>query len=297
MLQVFEYHRTTTGRLLISLIVFVTLLFAGACASSEGKGNNSDRIVAKVFNKSLSQSELNDLIVDGTSTEDSSQIVNAYIDKWVREAVLMHEAEKYVPKDLNIDELVRDYRASLIRYNYEKLLVELNLDSLINESELSTFYEENKEQYKLDQPIIKCQFIKLSKSVEGYDEVKKWWNSNKEDDYKKLLEYCMHNAQVYMMSDSSWYKLSEISQYMPDEKLSTNNYKSRKNYTTTDDDYYYFLRIEDSVPTGNYPPLEFIRDHASKVILHKRKISLLEENKEEMFERETGKNNVKIFVE
>ena len=43
-------------------------------------------------------------------------------------------------------------------------------------------------------------------------------------------------------------------------------------------------------------PLGYIEDQIKKVILHKRKMVLLDQRKEELYDRETSKNNVKIFT-
>ena len=40
-------------------------------------------------------------------------------------------------------------------------------------------------------------------------------------------------------------------------------------------------------------PLSYIEDQAAKVILHRRKIKLLEEKKEELYEQKT--NQIKVF--
>lgn len=309
MLLIFKSENTTSGLTSASLVIklrkisliaarlvlvlFIAMLFS-TCTTSDDKPNH-DPIIAKVFNKSLFQSELNNLIGDEAAPEDSLQIVKAYIEKWVRDAVLMHEAEKYVLKDLNVDELVRDYRASLIRHNYEKLLVETTLDSTINETQLDDYYQENKEQHKLKQPIIKCHFIKIAKPTENWQDVKKWWNSEEEEDYRLLLDYCSRNAEIYLLDDTIWYELDAISQHLPTGKLRANNYKSNKKLSFDDDHFEYLLKIFDSTAKDAYAPLEFIREQASKVILHKRKIRLLEDKKEEMYERE--RNNVKIYVD
>ncbi len=279
-----------------SCMLLMGLFLINSCIQND-KSKANDRLVAKVFNKSLFQTELNDLIGPGTLSEDSAQIANAYIEKWVRESIMMHEAEKYVPKDLNIDELVRDYRASLIRHNYEMLLVETRLDSVINEPELDAYYQENKEQYKLKSPIIRCHFIKLPKSAEGLKEAKDWWKSDDDEDFKRLLDYSSRNAAVYMLNSDLWYSLDDVSQHLPKGTLTSGNYKSKKTISTNDDDFEYLLKIFDTTSSGQYAPLAFIQDQATKVILHKRKIKLLEEKREEMYEKETGSNNVKIYVE
>ncbi len=284
-------RRTTLWWIFSSLLVAVLM----STCSAEESNNTEDRLIAKAYNKSLFVSELNDLIVPGTSAADSAQIANAYIEKWIRESVMMHEAEKYVPKDLNIDELVRDYRASLIRHNYEKLLVENNLDSTITQPELQAHYEEHKEEYKLRSPILQCRFIKLPKPVEDLEDIRAWWKSDEEEDFKKLVDYCNRNASLYLLNDSLWYDLKEISVHLPNGELTENNYRSKRNLSEDDDEFRYFLKILDTTPAGDFPPIEYIEDRAGKVILHKRKNNLLEQKKEEMYEVATSKNQVKVM--
>lgn len=286
--------RTTLWGFLSSLCI---IAFTSTCGSSSSNSDDQDQLIAKAYNKSLFASELHDLIVPGTSSTDSAQIANAYIEKWIREAVLMHEAEKYVPKDLNIDELVRDYRASLIRHNYEKLLVENNLDSTITQAELQAHYEEHKEEYKLRSPILNCHFIKIPKPVEQQEDIQKWWKSDNEEDFKKLVDFCSRNAALYLLNDSLWYELKEISVHLPKGELTANNYRSKRNITKEDDNFIYFLRILDTTPAGDYPPLEYIEDRAGKVILHKRKNRMLEQKREEMYEVATSKNQVKVMMD
>ncbi len=277
-------------------LLFFGLFAFSACVPPEEGKNDNDKLVAKVFNKSLFQSELQELIGAETAPEDSIQIAKAYIEKWVRDAVLMHEAEKYVPKDLNIDDLVRDYRASLIRHNYEKLLVKTQLDSLINQTELEQYYEKNREQYKLKNPALQCHFIKMAKDTKGWDEAKSWWKEEEDDSFKKLLDFCSRNAEVYLLDENIWYNLSDISSYLPKGKLTSSNYQSKKDIKIDDDEYDYLLNTFNSVPTGEYAPLEFVKDQATKVILHQRKTRLLEDVKEDMYDKESQSNNVKIFV-
>ena len=111
----------------------IFLISFGSCQPVDQQQDINDRLLAQVYNKSLFQSELEGMFPPDSSPEDSALIVNSYIERWVRESLLMHEAERNIPKDLNIAVLVRDYRASLIRHNYDKLLVELQLDSTITD--------------------------------------------------------------------------------------------------------------------------------------------------------------------
>jgi len=279
----------------LSFILLITII--AACQAPEEQPNEQDRLLAKVYNKTLFASELEGMIPTGTKEKDSVMFVQTLVEKWVRESLLMNEAEHNMPSDLKIDELVRDYRASLIRHNYEKLLVELQLDSIVSQAELASYYENNKEQYQLEQPILRCKLIKVPQSAPELSELKEWWDSDDEDDYIKLVDYCSKYAQVYMLNDSSWYKLDVIAQQLPKGTLTNSNFKSKKNVELSDDDYQYFAKIIETVSAKKIAPLSFIEDQVSKLILHKRKIELIENKKEEMYERESMRNNVKIYLE
>jgi len=281
----------------ILFFLFALILTIGACQPPDESVDKNDLLLAQAFNRSLYLSDLEGMVPENSSPEDSSLIVNAYIEKWVRENLLMHEAEKNVPHDLNIDELVRDYRASLIRHNYEKLLVELQLDSTITPAELNSYYEENKDEYRLKDMIIRGYLIKVPKGMEDLETLQQLWKSDDKNDYKTLVDFCSNNATVYMLDDSLWYDLPEITLHLPKNFLTSSNAYPKRDYNTMDENFRYFLRIFETVPANEYPPPSYIQDQATKVILHKRKIKLLEEKKEEIYEREIRRNNVKIYTQ
>jgi len=278
-------------------LLFLLLLIGYACQPVEEPAEEDDILLEKVYNKALYFSEIKDMIPDNSTTQDSALMVNSLIERWVRESVLMHEAEKNIPKDLNIDQLVRDYRSSLVRHNYEKTLVEIDLDSTITKEEATVYYEANKNQFKLEDPILRCYFIKISKELEDLDKLHELWTKRSADNYKDLLEYCNNNATVYMLEDSSWYDIHKVALQLPKGTLTAGNLNSRKNLVLEDNEFKYYLEIFETLSKDKIPPLAYIEDQAKRVILHKRKIKLLENKVEEMYDREIGKNNIKIFTQ
>ena len=72
--------------------------------------------------------------------------------------------------------------------------MEKELDSLITKRELNEFYERNKEQYQLDAPIIRCNFIKIPQDAKNLSEIRTLWQANKSEDHQKLLDLCNTNA-------------------------------------------------------------------------------------------------------
>jgi len=118
-------------RFLYILLLSATLLFQTHCKF--GARPPADKILAKVFNKTLYLSNLDGMFPENATRDDSASVVNSFSDRWIRDQVLMNEAEKHVPSDLNIDELIKKYRESLILSSYQENLIKQNLDTTIAE--------------------------------------------------------------------------------------------------------------------------------------------------------------------
>ncbi|MFN4079701.1 MAG: hypothetical protein ACK4NS_02275, partial [Saprospiraceae bacterium] len=63
----------------------MALCWAGlaGCSSSKDEAATDDRLLAKVYNKSLYFSEIADMIPPSVSPDDSAIVVSAYIQRWV----------------------------------------------------------------------------------------------------------------------------------------------------------------------------------------------------------------------
>ncbi len=256
----------------------------------------SNKPLAAVYNKSLYLSDMEGMFPENASKTDSLQIINAYVDRWIRDNIIMIEAERNVPKDLNIDELLKKYRESLILNSYEEQLTKTDLETKISEEELKDFYEKNKEQYQLQTPIVRCYFMKIPKPTPQSDSIQKWWNSPKSNEnLKKMQDYARKSAKNYILEDSIWTRADDIVKMLPKGTLSGDNIDSGKELTMKDDDFQYYLRILGVINQKEIAPFSYIKEQASKFILHQRKIQLIEKKKQEMYDLEMKKNNVKIY--
>ncbi len=279
----------------VALLLCIMSLI-GCRPATQQPDDPSKRILAQVHNKILYLGDMEGMFPQNCSAQDSNVIVNNFIEKWVRDNVLMHEAERSIPNDLDIDELVRDYRASLIKHNFEKSMVDLMMDSIVSPTELVNFYENNKEQYRLSSTILRCHLIKVPRKVDDLSTLKKLWRNNKEEDYPALLEYCTKNAEVYMLTDSIWYKKEDIAIQLPQGSLSSTSIRTGKELTLKDNTHRYYFRVLEAVKAKEIAPLEYVKEQLTKVILHNRKIELLTKKREELYDRELRRNNVKVFV-
>lgn len=280
-------------------IVIATLLLLPGMISCGKKSDMSseDRILAKVYKKELRLSALEGMFPEGTTKGDSALIINAFVQRWIRETLMLSEAERSLPKDMNLDKLVRDYRASLIKNNYEQVLVEQLLDSLIAEEELKSFYERNKEQYQLETSILRCFFIKLPRSISGRDSLNRWWGSVNERTLVRMEKFCQENAVSYNLREGIWHRIDDIAAEFPSGTLTTENINARREFTLSDDSYTYYFRLLEIKNSREIAPLEFIEDQARKYILHQRKIKLLEQKREDLYQLALRKKDIQFFTD
>ena len=116
-------------------LVPVGILFIASFGCKQEQHMPDDTLMAEVYDHQLYLSRAKNYRPDAESPDDSLSQLRNYVEMWVREALLLHEAEKYVPEDIDIRALVEDYRASLIISNYEKSIVESSLDTVITDED------------------------------------------------------------------------------------------------------------------------------------------------------------------
>jgi hypothetical protein len=263
------------------------------CGNSEAP-KEGDKLLAQVYNKNLYLSELEGIVPEGVTKEDSILMVSAYTQRWVREQLLMYEAERNIPKDLDIDELVRSYRASLVRFNFEEQIIAEKLDSTVSEAEMKAFYENNKDQFQLESTILKCLLLKLPPQA-PQSEINKLWYSRSPADENRLNTYAKQWAAFSLLNREKWYKLEEVAALLPKGTLTSDNVGSRQEGTLSDGDFRYYYRVLEAMQGKTTAPFDYVREQASKVILHKRKQELLEKWKEDLYQKELRRENVKII--
>ena len=277
--------------LIVLTVPFLCLIFLWVSCSKKNK--ETDAIpIAEVYEKILTSADLEGIVPLGMTGQDSALIVNAYTQRWAKEALMMHEAEQNLPKDLDIDQLVRDYRASLIRFKYEERLMEEKMDSTVMESELKGYYEQNKDQFQLDNTILRINLLKIPTDAPQNELNKLWYDKKKKEE---LAIFAKKWSSVSLLKDEQWHTLDAIRQLLPEGALTLENIGQRKEGTLSDDNSIYYFRVLETVRGKQTAPYEYAREQALKVILHKRKREFMERWKEDLYQKALKKEDVVIY--
>lgn len=276
------------------LLFLVVAVLSVSCNFGDIRSKD-DRQLGRIYDKTLYLSDMDGMLPQGITGEDSAVIINTYVRYWMREMALLHEAEQNTPKDLNLEKLVADYRSSLVKNNYGNLVMNKLLDSTITKQQLQEFYDKNREQYLLETPILRCRFIKAPRSAPNSDKAQEWWNSTEDGDFAELSRWCSQHAAVHHLQDSTWYNVDDIAAYMPQGALTVDNVNNRKDFIQRDDNFVYYFRLLELVRKKEVAPLSYIESQARKIILHKRKTELLEDLKDKLYQEALQKNNAQVF--
>jgi hypothetical protein len=265
------------------------------CTVFQPEHKIKDPLIASVYEKQLHLSDLAGMFSANANKEDSAHIISNYATRWTQEQVFLTEAEKHIPKDLAIDELLKKYKESLIGLNFQQQLIQENLDSLVSEDEIKEFYEKNKDQYQLETSIIRCYFVKMPENIKELKNVKEWWDDLNEANKKKLARIADRYDGKYNLVDSAWQDVADVEALFPKNKISARNWTIDESLSFSDSKYIYFFKVLELVSKQETAPISYVRDKARLIILNKRKNKLIEEFKTKLYETELRKNNVKIL--
>jgi hypothetical protein len=243
-------------------------------------GNNQEGIsVARVYDKTLSLKELQQALPIGLSKKDSVAFAKDFIDQWIKRNVVLKRAESNLTENQkDVSQQLEDYRVSLLIFAYERELIRQKLDTTINPAEIESYYKQNSANFELRSNIIRLKYIKLPIKTPNADKAKRWFVSQRPDDFKRLEQFVNLYAVNFLLDDSNWLLLEDVIKEIPMGNYSMADFNSNKRFLELDDkDYHYLVSINGFMVKDSNAPLSFEKDNIRNIILNKRKIKLVEQ--------------------
>jgi len=254
-------------------------------------------VLAQVFEYKLTFDDIKDLIQGYTTAEDSIQQVRSLTEHWVRDRLMLVEAEKNFPKEVNMNKLLEDYRQSLVMHFFEQQVIEERLDTVITENDLERYYEANKEQHQLESGILRGYYFKIKKPLNRNDKILQWWKAFPSRYFDEVISYTGKHARTNWSDSTEWHEMHMVIQLFPEGTLSPGAIRSNRGVVSEDHDYIYLLYPLEVYYERDIAPLSRIRPQAARYIIHQRELELLERIKKEIYDRDIQLDQVKIHTE
>ncbi len=262
------------------------------------KSDDDRKVIVRVNDSYLYEEDISKLINENTSPEDSTLLVSNYITRWATQQLLIDRAELNLPESTQkeFNELVNNYRNELYTNAYTEALVSRDIDTALHREAIKEYYESNKENFRLNEDLVKLRYINLPKNVNNIEAIKKRFIRFNEKDKKALSDMAIQ-FKNYSMNDSVWVKTKQVySKIGPlsvgdrDELLKKSNFMELKDSLNV-----YLVYVNDVLARNDQAPLEYAEPAIREILLNKRKQNLIKELEKDITKDAIKNNEFEIY--
>jgi len=244
---------------------------------------DTENYVARVNDHFLTQKEVDNAMRE-TVVVDSVIFVQGYINNWATNQLLLDGAIRNVAKaeQDKFESLVSAYKSDLYTKHYLDILINKQLDSVVSASEATEFYENNKRNFKLNEPLVQFRFIQLDTEYD-ITELKEHFKNDKEEDVK-IIDSLKFQYKDYFLNDAIWVKKNEIVQRVnPVNKDNVTSILKKSNFLELRDSLgLYLIAVKNTLDRNDMAPLQYVRPTINQIILNKRKLALIKKLEKEI---------------
>lgn len=281
------------GYIILTALLSATLFCSSCKEQIDHKGKTP---LLSVDNEFVYKEDVARFYVANLPVSDSAAFVRNYVCSILEDILLLKVASRNIPEDKDIARLVDDYKKSLILNIYQDKLIEQQLRREIPATEVTTFYERNKELFMHEEPMMQGLYLKISKSASNISSVRKWVRGVTPDDLENLEKYTLTNAIVYDYFVDNWRKLESVAARMPitaDDLLS--RLKKDNVVEFSDTAAIYFVNATNLVVKGEQKTLDMAYGEIEDLLLNSMKVNFINEVKYDLLKQALESGDVKIY--
>ncbi len=278
----------------IPLFLFFIVLAAGCTESVP-----TVPIVASAYENVLTLDEIRDVVPDSSSPEDSVLLAERYTKLWLREQVVLNYAEGNLSDDQkNFQDQLDNYRKSLLTYAFENKLILQKLDTTISESEILAYYESHQKNFELKDYVLQVRYCILDSMTPATPEFIELVFSDDPEDVVALESWCVESAAHLFINEDKWWFLEELLEKVPVEVYNPVSFlKKNKTVSFERDNKLFFLKILNYELKDNVSPLALQVGNIKNIILNQRKLALLQQMREDLYQEALDKKQIHIYLE
>lgn len=275
-------------------IGFVLLLTLPVLEGCNWRATDDDEWVVRVHDHYLSLEELDAAIPHTVSAEDSVKMADAYVSQWLKDHVVLAQAELNLPPELtDFEQQLRDYRNSLVVYAFEKELIKQKLDTVVTDVEISDYYNTNAENFQLKDYIVRVQFIKVPANAPNINEAEEWIVSDDPETVFLLEDYSQQYAEFGYFNEEQWIYFDDLLRRIPVAISDKEQFLSQNKLVKLNEgNYLYILKIIDYQLKDGISPLELVRSDIRNIIINKRKREFILQMRKDLLESATKNNDI-----
>ncbi len=255
--------------LLLALSIF--------CSCEYFKQEDPRTPIARVNESYLYEEDIEEMVSETTSPQDSAFVVNSYINRWATQQLLIDQAKINLSlgEQEEYDKLVDQYKIDLYTEAYKNAIVAQQLDSSITETARQLYYDNNKENFKLNDELFKVRYVHVDENYADLKEVEERFKRFEQEDQEILSELSIQ-FKAFNLNDSLWVKKETLLKNVPILQTVNGQVLKKSNFTRLQDSLgVYLVKIEDLLNRNDVAPLAFVSPTIEQILLNQRKLELI----------------------
>ena len=274
----------------VFVLAILSLLIAGSC--SYLADDRDEPAAARVGSNYLYHSDVASRIPEGISPRDSLSMAKNIVNQWVQKQMLISQAKENIPENSEeLQQKVENYRNELLVHQFETEIIKQKADTGISFKEIEEYYDQNKENFILEDEILKINYMVLPLQYENTQEARKvFFNA---ENSSEIESYCKENNLDYFL-EPIWIYFEDAAKSLPLRITSVSGIK----YSTTeltDNGFRYLVQINGTRAIGEIKPLEFVSSDIKNILLNRRRLGLLKKMREDIVSTGFENNEIEVY--
>ena len=266
-----------------SIIVLIALVSLHACVLFSDD-TIENKVVVSAFGKNLLLDSLCSRIPDELSFEDSTLLGERIIEGWVRENVLLAQAEKNINEFSSaFESSIKSYRNALLVTQFEREFIASRVDTKVQDEEIEKFHSDYPELFQLKEHVLRAVFFEINTEEDMLDSARIWLTTADSSSVPKLEQWSIERGAHFALDVDYWWLLSDLLQTVPMQVYRIEDQlRDRRLIEFTDGDSRYLLRILEHRLKDLPSPISIARKRIVDLIIQERRRSILENLRDDL---------------
>lgn len=278
-----------------SLFFLGFIMLLGGCKTPTVE--TREDLLATVGTHALHLEDVLISVGDNFENSDSATLVNEYVQQWIRQKVLLDKAElTLTAKERDKSALVNQYYNDLLIYELEQNMLSDRLDTTVDLESIQAYYNNNKKNFELKENIVRLRFFVIPTKVMNHDKLWTRFKVGGDKNLKMLSRICELSKSNHFYQDTVWLSFNDVLKEIPITTYNQESYLNNHRLVRLEEkNYSYFVEILDFKVKNNISPFDFEKDRIKDIIIHKRKVELLQQIESEIVEEAYRNNKIEKF--
>ena len=190
-----------------------------------------------------------------------------------------------------------DFRGAIIAFEWENAWIEKRLDTVVTEKEMQQYYNENINEFLLNDYIVRLLYLKIPDLAPDTELLRQMYLLKKPSDTAKITQYANRYASSFYFSKENWISFEDFLKESPIEYLDIERFVTNKSKQVFEENgFLYFINVFDYRLKNTPSPFTYEKDRIHARIILNRKLELRESAKSHFQQKLKQNDEIQYFI-